>query len=84
MYTCMCIYTYIDTLVYINCKIMAIVMKWDVLDHLLLHNLNSKQQHDLVSNCATCTQLLETLNDWTAALDNKKSCDVYNVDFNIK
>ena len=28
-----------------------------------------------------CTQLLEILNDWTAAVDNKKCIDIFYVDF---
>ena len=40
-------------------KIMETLIKWDVTDHLLLHNLISKQQHGFVSKRSTCNQLLQ-------------------------
>ena len=64
----------------VACKVMETIIKWDTLDHLLLNNLISKQQHGFVSRRSTCTQLLETINDWTAAVDNKKCIDVRYVD----
>ena len=67
------------SLICIACKIMETMIKWNSLDHLLLSNLISK--HGFVSRRSTCTQLLETLNDWTAAVDYKKCIDVCYVDF---
>ena len=60
---------------------METIIIWDVLDYLLMGNLISKQQHGFVSRRSTCTQLLETLNDWTAAVNNKKCIDVCYVEF---
>ena len=65
----------------IACKVMETIIKWDVLDYLLMGNLISKQQHGFASRRSTCTQLLETLNDGTAAVNNKKCIDVSYVDF---
>ena len=65
----------------IACKIMETIIKWDTLDHLLLSNLISKQQHGFGSRHSKCTQLLKILNDWTTAVDNKKCVDVCYVDF---
>ena len=62
-------------------KVMETIIKWDVLDYLLMGNLISKQQHGFVSRRSMCAQLLETLNDWTAAVNNKKRIDVCYVDF---
>ena len=59
---------------------METIIKWDTQDYLLLGNFTSKEQRGFVSILSTYTQLPETLNDWTAAINNKKCIDVCCVD----
>ena len=62
-------------------KIMERVIVQDLLDHLMRHGLISKQQHGFIMKRSTVTNLTETLNDWTLALDNKQSIAAAYVDF---
>ena len=62
-------------------KIMERVIVQDLLGHLMRHGLISKQQHGFIMKRSTVTNLTETLNDWTLALDNKQSIAAAYVDF---
>jgi len=55
----------------------------DLLSNLMHHGLISKQQHGLIVKRSTVTNLTETLNDWTLALDNKQSITAAYVDFSM-
>ena len=63
------------------CKIMESVIKRQVLNYLLHHNLISKHQHGFLSNHSTCTQLIECTNDWTLAINSHNPVDVAYIDF---
>ena len=52
-----------------------------ILSFLLTRNLISKQQHGFLSRHSTTTQLLECVNDWCIAMDDKSSVDISYVDF---
>lgn len=65
----------------IICRIMESVIKLQLVDYLLKHDLITKQQHGFLFRRSTCTQLLECTNDWSLSLNVKKSTDVVYVDF---
>ncbi len=48
--------------------------------HLFVNGIISKAQHGFLSRHSTITQLIETLNDWTSALDNSQPVDVFYMD----
>jgi len=60
---------------------MERVIAHDTLINLRRHNVISKQQHGFLSRRSTTSNLLETLNDWTLALNYGKSICIANVDF---
>ena len=60
---------------------MERVIVQDLLGHVMLHGLIRKQQHGFIMKRSTVTNLTETLNDWTLALDNKQSITAAYVDF---
>ena len=62
-------------------KIMERVMVYDMLIYLRHHNLISKQQHGFLSARSTTSNLLESISDWTLALNDNKSVAVANIDF---
>ena len=47
------------------CKLFERVVKDQVLNYLHRNKLISQHQHGFLSRSSTCTQLLETVNDWT-------------------
>ena len=62
-------------------KVMESVIKDQMMDFLLSNNLISKHQHGFLSGKSTCTQLLESLQDWIVALRAKSCVDVVYIDF---
>ena len=65
----------------VPCKIMERIVAQHIYDHLLKCNLLSSAQHGFVRRRSTCTNLLESLNDWTSAVYNKKSVTIAYIDF---
>ena len=63
------------------CKILETLIVHDLIYFLNTHNLISKQQHGFLKHHSTCTNLLESLNDWTVSLSNRKSIVVAYIDF---
>ena len=63
------------------CKVMETVIKNHIMNYLLDRKLISRQQHGFLTKRSTCTQLLESINDWSVALDNKNNVDIVYVDF---
>ena len=53
----------------------------ELVDFLNSHKLISKHQHGFLKRHSTCTNLLESLNDWTLSLSNYKSVVVAYIDF---
>jgi hypothetical protein len=60
---------------------MERVTNKQLLHYLKTHNIISKQQHGFLSGKSTSTNLLETLNDWTLAIKDKKSAVVAYIDY---
>ena len=63
------------------CKILESVIASDLILFLDSHNLISKTQHGFLKKHSTCTNLLESLNDWTLSISNHKSVVIGYVDF---
>jgi len=55
----------------VACKIMERVIVQQLLSYLSLHRLISCQQHGFLLRKSTTTNLLETMNDWTLAIDSR-------------
>ena len=60
---------------------METVIKNHIMNYLLDRKFISRQQHGFLTKRSTCTQLLESINDWSVALDNKNNVDIVYVDF---
>ena len=68
-------------LIVISCKIMERIIANNLLSYLKFNNLISLEQHGLLECHSTETQLLETLNEWTLALDKHMLVDCVFIDF---
>jgi len=55
---------------------MERVINTQLMNYLLRHHLISKHQHVFLRRHSTASNLLETLNDFTLALNNKLTTDV--------
>lgn len=62
-------------------KIMERVIVRDLLSYLRKHNAISKQQHGFLSKRSTSSNLLNTINDWTLAIRDRKFVTVAYIDF---
>jgi hypothetical protein len=51
------------------CKIMERVIVCEMLTFLRTHGVINKQQHGFLLHKSTASNLLETVNDWTLAID---------------
>jgi len=60
---------------------MERVISVNMLAYLRRNGVITKQQHGFLSGRSTSTNLLETLNDWTLAINDRKSVGVAYVDF---
>jgi hypothetical protein len=63
------------------CKLFEKVIRKGITTHMDNNNLFSNQQHGFRNKRSTVTQLLETLDDWTMALDNSQNIDIIYLDF---
>ena len=62
-------------------KIMERVIVQNIIQHILSNKLLSFTQHGFIKGRSTCTNLLESINDWTLSIQNKKSVSVAYIDF---
>jgi len=53
------------------CRVMERVIDAQLIDYLLSNNLTARHPHGFLLKHSTCTHLLETINDWVLALDNR-------------
>jgi len=60
---------------------MERIINAQLIDYLLSNNLIAKHQHGFLLKHSTCTNLLETINDWVLALDNRLKTDAIYIDF---
>ena len=63
------------------CKILESIISSQLTDFLLSHNLINKQQHGFIKRHSVSTNLLDSLNDWTFSISNRKSTVVAYIDF---
>jgi len=52
-----------------------------MLSYMLENNLITRQQFGFLSKCSTCTQLFDSVNDWTLVVRDRRSVDVIYFDF---
>ena len=57
----------------VSCKLMERVIASNVLTYLRQHGVINKQQHGFLKGRLTSSDLLESINDWTLAINNKQS-----------
>ena len=62
-------------------KIMERIISRQIFDHLVVNNILNAEQHGFFRCKSTCTNLLETLNDWTFSVQFKNSVSVVYIDF---
>ena len=65
----------------IFCKLMERVITAELSEYLLSKGLITRYQHGFLAKHSTTTNLLDSLNDWTLAVENRLSQTVVYVDF---
>ena len=63
------------------CRVMERIINQELLSYLYQHGLISKCQHGFLHKRSTCTNLLESVYDWSIALNNKLTTDIVYIDF---
>jgi len=63
------------------CKLMERVIASDITEYLLKNNLLNPHQHGFLAQRSTLTNLLESTNDWSIMIDNKKLQTAIYIDF---
>jgi len=63
------------------CKIFERILKQQMLARLLENHLIIRQQFGFLSKCSTCSQLLDSVNDWMLTVRDRRSVDVIYFDF---
>ena len=65
----------------VPCKIMEGILRDHLLDHVDTNHIISVKQHGFVRGRSCLTNLLETLEEWTSALDKGYGIDAIHVDY---
>ena len=65
----------------VACKLVENIVVASMLSYLRKNNVISKQQHGFLSGCSTISNLLETIHDWTLAINDRNAVGVANIDF---
>jgi len=63
------------------CKVMEHIINSEMLNFLLSQHLITKQQHGFTQKRTTCTNLLQSIHDWTLNLQARRNTDVIYFDF---
>ena len=63
------------------CRVMENNINAELLNYLYLHGLISKCQRGFLHKHSTCTNLLESVYDWSVALNNKLTTVIIYIDF---
>ena len=63
------------------CRILEAIIKNVIIEYLFAQNLLSKHQHGFLPGRGTTTQLLHSLNNWSASFDNNEAVDIVYTDF---
>ena len=62
------------------CRVMEVILKNCLVNHLVRNNLISNVQHGFLSKRSTLTNLLSCLNNWVECIDLRSSVDVMYLD----
>ena len=65
----------------IACKLVERIINVNLLGYLHRHKLISKAQHGFLSRRSTTTNLLETINDWSLTICNRRIASTAYIDF---
>jgi len=60
---------------------LVLLIAKQIYDHLKCNDLLSCTQHGFLKGRSTCTNLIEAANDWTLAVQNRKSVTIAYIDF---
>jgi len=58
------------------CRVMERIINLELIDNLFEHGLISRCQHGFLRKHSTCTNLLESVNDWSINLHNNMTTDL--------
>jgi len=67
----------------VACKIMERTIVDQMIDHLMQNGVLNKAQHGFLKGLSTCSNLLESFNDWTLSLNDRHGVTVAYIDFVI-
>ena len=62
-------------------KILERIIANRILDHLYFNNILCEAQHGFVRRRSTCTNLLESLDDWTMCIQTRQQVTIVYIDF---
>jgi len=62
-------------------KVMERVIAGNLTEYLMVNGLINKQQHGFLRKRSTVTNLIETMHDWTLAVENKQSVACAYIDY---
>ena len=65
----------------VACKLMERIIAKHIYDHLVNCSLLAAAQHGFVRSRSTCTNLLESINDWTLVIQNRSAVTIAYIDF---
>ena len=65
----------------VPCKLLERVVSSKIYSHLMRNNILHPEQHGFVRGKSTCTNLLESLNDWTRNIQDGFPTVVIYIDF---
>ncbi len=63
------------------CKIMESLLREEIIEHMKKNKLFSKRQFGFISGRSTVLQLINVLDSWTEAIDDRLAVDVVYLDF---
>ena len=64
-----------------SCKIMERTIVLELTGYLRANNLITREQHGFLTRRSTTTNLLETLNDWTVAINGRHLVSTVYIDY---
>jgi len=65
----------------IPCKMLERIIRSSLVEHIEVNNLFSKHQHGFTKNRSCLTNLLETIEEWTEAIENGYGLDILFLDY---
>jgi len=63
------------------CKILERIVVGRIVDHLHYNNILHSAQHGFLKSRSTCTNLLESLNDWSIIVQSRQQVAIVYIDF---